>query len=53
MENLISSKIFENQINVKKIETNEENINDLLELSNEELLKNSTIINNVYIFILI
>ena len=47
-ENIISSKVFENFSGPKRLESNEENIKDLLELANEELFRKSSIINKVY-----
>jgi len=47
LENAISSKIINSFQTVRRIETNEENIKDLLELANEELSKKANIISKV------
>ena len=44
LENAISSKIINSFQTVRRIETNEENIKDLLELANEELSKKANIL---------
>jgi hypothetical protein len=47
LENVIDSRIINSFQTVRKIDTNEENIKDLLELANDELSKKANIISKV------